>query len=71
MLREEVTNILSVLYIIKKVKLYQDNKYALAFYDKNRPNQEEKKKAEKAETFLADMVTYAKNDGYEYIKKFL
>ena len=39
MLRDEITNILSVLYIIKKVKLYQDHRYALAYYDKNKPNE--------------------------------
>lgn len=37
MLRDEVLNILSVLYIVKKVKLYQDHCYSVAFYDKNKP----------------------------------
>lgn len=71
MLRDELINILSVFYIMKKIKLYQDACFALAFYDKNKPNLEEKKKGEKAETFLAEMAAYAKTDGYEAIKKFI
>lgn len=38
MLRDELVNILSVFYIMKKIKLYQDSCFALAFYDKNKPN---------------------------------
>lgn len=53
MLRDEILNILSVMYIIKKVKLYQDHCYSIAFYDKNKPVLEEKTKAEKAEAFIA------------------
>jgi hypothetical protein len=38
MLRDEIVSILSVFYIMKKIKLYQDSSFAIAFYDKNKPN---------------------------------
>ena len=71
MLRDELLNILSVFFIIKKIKQYEENCYKIAFADKNKPNMEEKEKGAKATTFLAEMASYAKTDGYEHINKFL
>ena len=40
--RDEILNILSVFYIIKKIKSYEDSRYAIAFADKNKPDLDEK-----------------------------
>ena len=38
MLNDQIQNILSVIYILKKIQVYEDSCREIAEYDKNRPN---------------------------------
>jgi hypothetical protein len=72
MLNEEILNILSVLYILKKIQVYQEDRMGVAFADKDKPNMEEKDKADKAQAFKTDLVHYVKEvEGYHHIEDFL
>lgn len=44
MLNEEIQNILSVLYILKKIEVFAEACYERAFADKDKPNLAEKTK---------------------------
>lgn len=44
MLNEEIQNILSVLYILKKIEVFKETCYERAFADKDKPNLDEKAK---------------------------
>ena len=60
MLNEHIQNILSVLYILKKIFVFQEKCEELGYADKDRPNIEEIAKAEKAKAFREELITYAK-----------
>lgn len=45
MLSDDIVNILSVLYILKKIKVYEEGRMEVAYYDKDHPDEEEKTKA--------------------------
>ena len=51
MLNEDILRILSVLYILKKIKVYEQARYDAAFRDKDHPNMEEKAKTDHAHWF--------------------
>ena len=51
MLNEEIQNILSVLYILKKIEVFKEASYERAFADKDKPKEDERVKYEKARTF--------------------
>jgi hypothetical protein len=51
MLNDEIQNILSVLYILKKIEVFAENCHGRAYEDKDKPNVEEKSKYEKAKSF--------------------
>jgi hypothetical protein len=51
MLNDEVQNILSVLYILKKIEVFSRTCYDKAYADKDKPNEQEKIKHDKAKKF--------------------
>ena len=71
LLSDEIINILSVFYIMKKINTYGEKKYEIAFADKNKIIVEEKENWMKAVEFVAGVSTYAKTDGYDHITKFI
>ena len=71
LLSDEIINILSVFYIMKKINTYGEKKYEIAFADKNKIIVEEKEKWMKAVEFVAGVSAYAKSDGYDHITKFI
>lgn len=56
---------MSVIYILKKIQVYEDGCREIAEYDKNKPNIEERKKANKAAAFKEEFINFAKNPEYD------
>ena len=72
MLNEEIQNILSVLYILKKIEVFKETSYDRAYADKDKPKEEDKIKFEKARDFREDLSKYVMEiEGYESIEEFL
>jgi hypothetical protein len=72
MLNEEIQNILSVLYILKKIEVFKEVSYERAFADKDKPKEDERAKYEKARTFREELSTYVMTvEEYESIENFL
>jgi hypothetical protein len=74
MLNEEITNILSVLYILKKIDVYKESRYEVAYYDKDKPNFDELEKYHKADSFKNELIDYVEKtelEPYPHIKHFL
>lgn len=74
MLNDSIQNILSVLYILKKIEFFKDSCYEKAYADKDKPNNEERLKYEKALHFREELSQYVSNpdgENYDSIEAFL
>ena len=72
MLNEEIQNILSVLYILKKIEVFKETSYERAYADKDKPKEEDKIRFEKARDFREDLSKYVMEiEGYKSIEEFL
>ena len=72
MLNDDIIRILSVLYILKKIEVYEEARREAAFVDKDHPDMEQKKKADDAKAFKDELVRHVKEDEeYVHIEELL